>query len=105
MNVMLPSKGPLRSRYSVRSLTKSMHFYHAHCDARFLNLVGVLNGWDSNAHRMFRRLYRWRSIEVPLSHGHPHYLFLVDGVPTLDPNADGTGQCEIFPKRSATAVS
>ena len=55
--------------------------------ARTVRLVGDFNGWDIAATPM-----QWRpdgswvaSLEV--NEGYQHYLFLVDGKPTLDPRA------------------
>lgn len=46
----------------------------------------------------------WRA-QIPLNHGHHHYLFLVDGKPTLDPRAQGTARNEQDEKVSLIAVS
>jgi hypothetical protein len=54
---------------------------------------------------MRRRPDGWWFIEVHLSHGHHHYLFLVDGLPTLDPNANGTVELGPYSKASIIAVS
>jgi len=47
----------------------------------------------------------WWFIQVPLTHGHHNYLFLVDGTPTLDPKATGTVQADRYRKASVIAVS
>jgi len=51
--------------------------------------MGDFNGWDLAATPM-RRMpdNRWMA-SVELNHGYHRYLFLVDGNPTLDPNANG----------------
>jgi hypothetical protein len=54
---------------------------------------------------MRRREDGWWFVEAALTHGHHQYLFLVDGVPTLDPRAAGTAQVDGFPKASLIAVS
>ena len=46
----------------------------------------------------------WRT-EVMLNHGHHHYLFVVDGKPTLDPRAQGVARNERNEKVSLLAVS
>jgi hypothetical protein len=43
--------------------------------------------------------------QVPLTHGHHHYQFLVDGVPTLDPRAQGMARNEKNEKVSLIPVS
>jgi hypothetical protein len=44
-------------------------------------------------------------IQVPLTHGHHHYLFLVDGKPTLDPRAYGIARNHRDEKVSLLPVS
>lgn len=46
----------------------------------------------------------WR-IEVPLSHGHHHYVFVVDGRRMLDPQAQGIARDHNNDKVSLVAVS
>jgi 1,4-alpha-glucan branching enzyme len=62
------------------------------CDApraESVKLVGNFNGWDLTAAPMHRMPDgRWMA-SLELNHGHHQYLFLVDGEPTLDPNANG----------------
>jgi hypothetical protein len=43
--------------------------------------------------------------QLALNHGHHHYWFVVDGKPTLDPRAQGTGRNEMNEKVSLVAVS
>jgi 1,4-alpha-glucan branching enzyme len=86
-------------------MAKPVGFYYANPGAKSVNLMGDFNRWHPNAHRMRRREDGWWFIEVPLTHGHHPYLFMVDGVPTLDPRATGTAQVDGFPKASLIAVS
>lgn len=44
-------------------------------------------------------------IQVPLAHGHYHYLFWVDGQLVLDPRAQGTADAEENQKVSVIGVS
>ncbi len=46
----------------------------------------------------------WRA-EILLNHGHHHYLFVIDGKPTLDPRAQGIARNEWNEKVSLVAVS
>jgi hypothetical protein len=44
-------------------------------------------------------------LEVPLTHGHHQYLFLVDGAPKLDPNGSGITRNDHNERVSLIAVS
>jgi hypothetical protein len=44
-------------------------------------------------------------LQTPLSHGHHHYQFLVDGKPVLDPRAQGVARNEKGEKVSLVSVS
>jgi hypothetical protein len=43
--------------------------------------------------------------QIALTHGHHQYLFLVDGVPTLDPRAQGVARNEKNERVSIIPVS
>ncbi len=45
------------------------------------------------------------TIQVPLHHGHHRYQFLVDGVPTLDPRAQGIVRNDKNERASLVAIS
>jgi 1,4-alpha-glucan branching enzyme len=93
------------SRYSARNMAKPVHFYYQNRDARSVKLIGDFNDWDPNAHPMSQRPDGWWFIELPLTHGHHHYLFVVDGAPALDPNASGSAEIGPVSKVSVVAVS
>jgi len=57
--------------------------------ARAVSLVGDFNAWDPAAHPMKQMPDRSWLLTVELKHGHHRYAFLVDGVLTLDPHAQG----------------
>ena len=57
--------------------------------AESVSLVGDFNGWNSAAHRMKQMPDGAWLLTVELKHGHHRYAFLVDGVLTLDPRAQG----------------
>jgi len=57
--------------------------------ARSVFLIGDFNGWNPAAHPMKRMPDGGWVLRLELPHGHHQYLFLVDGKPTLDPNAMG----------------
>ncbi len=54
---------------------------------------------------MSRRVDGWWFIQVELPHGHHQYRFLVDGQPTLDPQASGTARDDDNQPVSLVAVS
>src|SRR2546425_12616166 len=78
------------SPYSARNMAKPVNFYYAKPDARSVNLVGDFNDWNPNSLPMQRRVGGWWFFQVPLTHGHHHYLFVVGGPPTLHPQATRT---------------
>jgi len=57
--------------------------------AKSVSLVGDFNGWNPAANRMRQMPDRSWLLRVDLKHGHHRYAFLVDGVLTLDPHAQG----------------
>ncbi len=61
---------------------------HAH-KAAAVSLVGDFNHWDPKAHPMKRMPDHSWLVTMDLKHGHHRYAFLVDGVLSLDPHAQG----------------
>ncbi len=57
--------------------------------AKTVSLVGDFNGWNPMAHPMKQMPDRSWLLSLELKHGHHRYAFLVDGVLTLDPHAQG----------------
>ncbi len=57
--------------------------------AQAVSLVGDFNGWDARAHPMKQMPDRSWLLTLELKHGHHRYAFLVDGILTLDPRAQG----------------
>jgi 1,4-alpha-glucan branching enzyme len=57
--------------------------------AKTVSLVGDFNQWNPAAHPMNQMPDRCWLLQVELKHGHHRYAFLVDGVLTLDPHAQG----------------
>ena len=103
MNAVLEK--PSASIYSAQHMAKPINFYLAKPDAKSVYLTGDFNDWNPNSLPMQRRVDGWWFIQVPLTHGHHHYLFIVDGAPTLDPKATGTVQADHYSKASMIAVS
>ena len=57
--------------------------------AKAVSLVGDFNDWKASAHPMKQMPDRSWLLTLELKHGHHRYAFLVDGVLTLDPLAQG----------------
>ena len=91
--------------YSAKNMAKPINFYLAGPEAKSVYLMGDFNDWNPASLPMQRRIDGWWSIQVPLTHGHHQYLFLVDGTPTLDPHATGVVQVDRYAKVSVIAVS
>ncbi|HWY76196.1 MAG TPA: isoamylase early set domain-containing protein [Verrucomicrobiae bacterium] len=90
------------------SAGRQQHHVTLFCDApgaRNVTLTGDFNGWDPDANPLRRTPDgRWMA-GLELHHGHHQYLFLVDGTPTLDPNASGIARNERNERVSLIAVS
>ena len=96
---------PPADRYSAKRTRHLVNLYCCAPNAQSVSLVGDFNGWDIAATPM-RRMSdnRWMA-SMELTHGHHRYLFLVDGNPTLDPNANGTTLIDCNDRVSLIAVS
>jgi len=103
MNGMLERPAP--PHYSAKEMTKPVNFYFAGPDAESVNLAGDFNDWNQSSVPMERRVDGWWFIQVPPTHGHHPYVFLVDGEPMLDPKATGTIQLDRYARASVIAVS
>ena len=73
--------------------------------AKSVALIGDFNGWQPNGHPLTRMPDGGWRIRMELPHGHHQYLFLVDGKPTLDPNAMGKVHNERDETVSLIAIS
>jgi 1,4-alpha-glucan branching enzyme len=92
-------------RYSARNMTKPVRFYCAAPNAQSVHLIGDFNDWQPTAHPMQRQVDGSWFLEVPLTHGHHQYLFVVDGTPKLDPKASGIARNDRNEPVSLIAVS
>ena len=92
-------------RYSARRTQHHVTFYCDAPKAQQVSLVGDFNEWDPAATPM-RRMPdgRWMA-SVELTHGHQRYLFVVDGKPRLDPQANGIARNDRNEPVSLIAVS
>ncbi len=97
---------PLRAGgYSAKSTLKPVAFLCPDSKAKHVTVMGDFNDWDPASHPM-QQLFdgAWR-VEIPLGHGHHHYLFCIDGKPCLDPRAQGIARNHKGEKVSLVAVS
>ena len=96
---------PHSTTYSTREMTKPVNFYCAAPRAKSVTLAGDFNDWDPASLPMERRVDGWWFLQVPLTHGHHQYRFLVDGRSMLDPRATGVARNEREEEVSLVAVS
>jgi 1,4-alpha-glucan branching enzyme len=89
----------------VKKPTKPVNFYLTAPEARAVSVVGDFNEWNPEANPMLRRIDGAWFAQVPLTHGHHEYQFLVDGAPQTDPQAMGTEINKRGEKVSLVAVS
>jgi 1,4-alpha-glucan branching enzyme len=73
--------------------------------AKAVSLVGDFNQWDPAANPMKQMPDRSWLLQVELKHGHHRYAFLVDGILTIDPHAQGITRNEKGERVSLVPVS
>jgi len=73
--------------------------------AQSVSLVGDFNEWNLAAHPMKQMPDRSWLLTLELKHGHHRYAFLVDGVLTLDPHAQGVARNDKGERVSLVPVS
>ena len=95
----------IRNGYSAKAQLKPINFYCEAPAAAEVFVAGDFNDWNSSSHRMEKRHDGTWFAQLQLNHGHHHYLFFIDGKPTLDPRAQGIGRNEMNEKVSLIAVS
>src|SRR5215831_18944492 len=93
------------SHISAKQKSKLINFFYSAPEAAAVYLIGDFNGWNPNAHPLRRRDHGWWSLQVRLEPGHHEYLFVVDGIPKLDPHATGTTRNARYKSVSLVAVS
>lgn len=91
--------------YSAKRMKKPVSFFHQSAQAGAVFVTGDFNDWNHTSHPMPCQPDGGWTIQIPLHHGHHRYLFLVDGVPTLDSHALGTARGPQGEKVSLIAVS
>ena len=103
MNTVLERLGT--KPYSAKDMVKPISFYCAAPHAGSVYLTGDFNHWNPTSLPMEQRIDGWWFLQIPLTHGHHQYRFLVDGAPTLDPHATGVARNERSAQVSVIAVS
>ncbi len=73
---------PLKTLRAVNFICQAPH-------AQSVSLVGDFNDWNPAATPMKQGPDKAWTTQMELKHGHHRYAFLVDGVLTLDPRAQG----------------
>ncbi len=86
-------------------MRKPVNFFCYAPQAGSVAVLGDFNEWDPSAHPMQRGPDGAWTAQIPLSHGHHQYLYLVDGKKVLDPRAQGVGRTEHNERVSIVAVS
>lgn len=77
------------SAFRPQKSTNAVNFYYTGSKAAKVTLVGDFNEWNVDAHPMEKRSDGTWGLSIELPNGHHRYAFMVDGVLTLDPNAQG----------------
>ena len=94
-----------RNRYGAQQTLRAMNFICNAPQAQSVSLVGDFNGWNPARHPMRQGPDSAWSATVELKHGHHRYAFLVDGVLTLDPRAQGITRSDKGERVSLVPVS
>jgi len=77
------------NRFGYQKPLRAVNFICHAQQAKAVSLVGDFNNWNPSAHPMRHMPDRSWLLTMELKHGHHRYAFLVDGVLTLDPLAQG----------------
>jgi len=77
------------SAFQYHKPLRAINFICNAVQAQQVSLVGDFNSWNPASHRMKQMPDRSWLLGVELKHGHHRYAFIVDGVLTLDPRAQG----------------
>lgn len=93
------------NRYSAKRSIHAHNFTFYAPDAKQISIIGDFNQWDSSVNQMTPQPGGYWSAQVLLHHGHHRYQFLVDGVPTLDPKAQGIVRNDKNERASLIAIS
>ncbi len=91
--------------YSGKAFTKPVNFFCAATTAKEVFIAGDFNEWNPKTHPMQRQPDGNWVVQLMLTNGHHRYWFLVDGVPTLDPRAQGVGRNDKNERVSMVSLS
>jgi 1,4-alpha-glucan branching enzyme len=91
--------------YGGRKTLRTVNFMCNAPQAGAVSLVGDFNHWNPTKHPMKQMVDRVWFLAVDLPHGHHRYAFLVDGVLTLDPRAQGVTRNDRGERVSLVPVS
>ncbi len=97
--------GVASNRYSAKKMIKPVNFFCHAPSAVAVAVAGDFNDWDPKSHPMRQGPDGAWHAQVALHHGHHRYVFLIDGVPSLDPRAQGVSRNERNERVSLMAVS
>jgi 1,4-alpha-glucan branching enzyme len=93
------------SSYGYQKTLRAINFICHASKATSVSLVGDFNQWDPKSHPMKHMPDRSWLVTVNLKHGHHRYAFLVDGVLSLDPHAQGITRNDLGERVSLVPVS
>jgi 1,4-alpha-glucan branching enzyme len=82
-----------------------MNFYCPAPQATKVSLVGDFNRWNPSSHPMQPAADGVWFLKLDMHHGHHRYAFMVDGVLTLDEQAQGITRNDRGERVSLVAVS
>jgi len=91
--------------YNNKTFTKPVNFFCVAPDAKEVFIAGDFNEWNPASHPMQRSPDGNWVVQVLMTNGHHRYWFLVDGVPTLDPRAQGVSRNEKNERVSLISLS
>ena len=100
-----PPAGGSGHRYSAKNNVRPRNFACFAPKARRVAIVGDFNHWDAGANPMQRQPDGAWTIQLQLTHGPHHYLFMVDDEYQLDPRAQGAVATEEGGRVSLVTVS
>ncbi|XOV70140.1 MAG: isoamylase early set domain-containing protein [Verrucomicrobiota bacterium] len=81
-------------RYSAKRTVVPVNFSYFAPKAKSVQLLGDFNHWHGSDHPMQRMPDGAWHLQLPMHTGQHRYLFLVDGEPVLDPQANGVTRTE-----------
>ncbi len=93
------------STFAYHKPLRAVNFICHAPQAKAVFVVGDFNHWNPSAHPMKHMPDRSWLLTLELKHGHHRYAFLVDGVLTLDPHAQGVTRNDKGERVSLVAIS